>query len=73
MLTYAVFFTGKNSRAGVAVKAWKRRSRGGAIQKKHSLALVRGPVKGQFRDVMEMNYEKVATSKALMLGLLTSI
>lgn len=42
MLIDAVLFAGEDRRAGVAVKTWKRRTGGGAIQKKHSLALVRG-------------------------------
>lgn len=65
----AVCFTGEGGGAGAAAEAWKRRRRGGAVQKKHSLALVRG----WFPDVMGTNCGEVTTSKAFMLGVLTSI
>lgn len=56
MLIYAMFFPGKNRRAGVAVKAWKRRAWGGAVQEKHSLALVRGWTL-QLSACLGMSYE----------------
>lgn len=42
MLIPLVWFAGQNSGAGTAVAAWERRTWGGAVQAKHSLALVSG-------------------------------
>lgn len=42
MLIPLVWFAGKDSGTGTAVAAWERRTRGGAVQAKHSLALVSG-------------------------------
>lgn len=42
MLIPLVWFAGQDSGAGTAVAAWERRTRGGAVQAKHSLAMVSG-------------------------------
>lgn len=42
MLIDAVCPAGQNRRTGFAVETWEGRTRGGAVQKRHSLALVRG-------------------------------
>lgn len=74
MLIYVVLFSGKDRRAGVAVKTWKRRTGGGAIQKKHSLALVRGHHLAAHCLSWGMNCEGEGEYfKGLNAGILTSV
>lgn len=42
MLIYAVCPAGQERRVGLAAETWEGRTRGGAVQKSHRLALVKG-------------------------------
>lgn len=58
MPIYAVCPAGQDRRAGLATETWERRPRGGAVQERHSLALVRGQHPAAHCSSWETNDER---------------